>query len=242
MVFKTEMTNLLDCLSLPILILNNNFEDIFQHNYDSNIKKCFYFTKLIEYLRTLKFTPGKIDYTITGNISYSIVMFYYEESPMYFVLGPYTSIDSVGNNSIPTINKTYLDKIIDLHVHIINEKVQLANMKNYDSPCINRAIEYIHENYSNNFSIEDIANTLNINKCYFCSTFKKETGCTFINYLNNYKIEKSKELLKDPKLSLLDISVAVGFNNQSYYSTVFKKITGQTPLEYRECLLKELYY
>jgi len=78
---------------------------------------------------------------------------------------------------------------------------------------------------------------LNINKCYFCSIFKKETGLTFINYLNSYKIEKSKELLKNTNLSLLDIALSVGFNNQSYYSTVFKKITCKTPLEFREEIL-----
>ena len=67
--------------------------------------------------------------------------------------------------------------------------------------------------------------------------FKKETGHTFINYLNNYKIEKSKELLKNTNMSLLDISLEVGFNNQSYYSTIFKKYTNMTPLEYRETAL-----
>ena len=90
------------------------------------------------------------------------------------------------------------------------------------------------KNYAIEISIDEICNELNINKCYFCSIFKKETGLTFINYLNNYKIEKSKELLKNSNLSLLDISLSVGYNNQSYFSTVFKKITSQTPFEFRE--------
>ena len=55
---------------------------------------------------------------------------------------------------------------------------------------------------------------------------------------DNYKIEKSKELLKNPNLSLLDISLSVGYNNQSYFSTVFKKTTSKTPLEFREDYLK----
>jgi len=67
--------------------------------------------------------------------------------------------------------------------------------------------------------------------------FKKETGQTFINYLNNYKIEKSKNLLENTNMTLLDISLEVGFNNQSYYSTIFKKYTNMTPLEYRETAL-----
>ena len=67
--------------------------------------------------------------------------------------------------------------------------------------------------------------------------FKKETGQTFINYLNNYKIERSKDLLKNTNMTLLDISLEVGFNNQSYYSTIFKKYTNMTPHEYRETAL-----
>ena len=67
--------------------------------------------------------------------------------------------------------------------------------------------------------------------------FKKETGQTFINYLNNYKKEKSKNLLENTNMTLLDISLEVGFNNQSYYSTIFKKYTNMTPLEYRETAL-----
>ena len=67
--------------------------------------------------------------------------------------------------------------------------------------------------------------------------FKKETGQTFINYLNNYKIERSKDLLKNTNMTLLNISLEVGFNNQSYYSTIFKKYTNMTPQEYRETAL-----
>ena len=66
---------------------------------------------------------------------------------------------------------------------------------------------------------------------------QKETGQTFINYLNNYKIERSKDLLKNTNMTLLDISLEVGFNNQSYYSTIFKKYTNMTPQEYRETAL-----
>ena len=99
-------------------------------------------------------------------------------------------------------------------------------------------LNILKKNYSNEILIDDICAELNINKCYFCSMFKKEIGLTFINYLNNYKIEKSKELLKNPNLSLLDISLSVGYNNQSYFSTVFKKTTSKTPLEFREDYLK----
>lgn len=79
-----------------------------------------------------------------------------------------------------------------------------------------------------------ICDELNINKSYFCKIFKSETGYTFTNYLNIFRVEKSKNLLKNPNMSLLDVAVSVGFNSQNYYSSVFKKITNKTPLEYKQ--------
>ena len=57
---------------------------------------------------------------------------------------------------------------------------------------------------------------------------------TFTNFLYKFRIEKSKELLKNPSFSILDIAIAVGFNNQSYYTMMFKKILNITPVEYRK--------
>ena len=56
--------------------------------------------------------------------------------------------------------------------------------------------------------------------------------------LCNEDKEFQNELLKNPNISLLDVSLSVGYNNQSYFSTVFKKITSKTPLEFRDEYLK----
>ena len=76
---------------------------------------------------------------------------------------------------------------------------------------------------------------LNLNKSYFCSSFKTATGHTFCHFLNHFRVEKSKQLLLETDLNILDIAIAVGFNNQNYYSTTFKKFTGKTPSQYRTC-------
>ena len=160
---------------------------------------------------------------------------HYDNSNMYILIGPYI-IKDISNNKtdINTITEEWLDNIVKLHSYIIANNICTSKNSKVYSPCVNYAIKYIQKNYATEISIDEICTELNINKCYFCSIFKKETGLTFINYLNNYKIEKSKELLKNSNLSLLDISLSVGYNNQSYFSTVFKKITSQTPFEFRE--------
>ena len=96
-----------------------------------------------------------------------------------------------------------------------------------------RVINYIAENYDQPLVLEDVAEYFHLNKCYFCYVLKKELGKTFSQLVNEYRIEKSKELLQEGQLSTLNIALAVGFNNQNYFNMTFKKITGMTPLQYR---------
>ena len=93
---------------------------------------------------------------------------------------------------------------------------------------------YLYTNYDESISIDMICDKFNINKCYFCRLFKQETGYTFTNFLNNIRIEKSKNLLLNSSLNILEIAYSVGFNTQNYYTMIFKKIVGKTPSEYRK--------
>jgi YesN/AraC family two-component response regulator len=63
--------------------------------------------------------------------------------------------------------------------------------------------------------------------------FKQEMGVTFTDYLNQVRINRSCELLTNTSLSLIDVSLQAGFDDQSYFSKVFKKIKGVTPKSYR---------
>ena len=94
-------------------------------------------------------------------------------------------------------------------------------------------MDYIDARYMDEITLFDVSNYLKINKSYFCSIFKKETGKTFTQYLNETRIEKSKSLLLIEDCSMLDVALSVGFNNQNYYNIMFKKITSKTPLEFK---------
>lgn len=99
---------------------------------------------------------------------------------------------------------------------------------------INDAVSYIASNYHENITLESISGILYLNKCYFCTLFKEQMGKNFSTYLNEVRIEKSKELLKNKELSILEIAHAVGYNNQTYFNSLFKKHTNITPLQYRK--------
>ena len=156
-------------------------------------------------------------------------MFNYKsiDKDLIFIIGPlYLKEDLKNSNDdlelykIPLKTKSCLKYYNSLLKIILDEKLK-DNFSISYSPYVGRAID-------------SLCTEFKINKSYFCNIFKSETGQTFINFLNNYRIEKSKDLLKDLDLSLLDIAHKVGFSNQSYYCTVFKKFTGLTPLKYRE--------
>ncbi len=94
-------------------------------------------------------------------------------------------------------------------------------------------LTYIHENYQNPITLLELANTLNLSKEQFCRFFKRSFRETPINYLNQYRVTRSMELLAQTDLPIIDIALRVGFDSGNYFAIVFKKINGLSPTEYR---------
>ena len=86
----------------------------------------------------------------------------------------------------------------------------------------------------NTHVVEDLARRVYLSPSYFGKVFKEETGETFVSFLNRVRIERSKELLQRKHIRLSDIAQMVGFEEQSYFCRVFKKLVGVTPTHYRE--------
>ncbi|MGL5513630.1 MAG: helix-turn-helix domain-containing protein, partial [Sporomusa sp.] len=80
----------------------------------------------------------------------------------------------------------------------------------------------------------DISQEVHLSPSYFSKIFKKETGHNFNTYLNMLRIEKSKKLLLYDNLKLISIASLVGFEDQSYFTKVFKRVTGVSPHQYRK--------
>jgi len=98
---------------------------------------------------------------------------------------------------------------------------------------IKKAQAYIRENYSHDISLDDVSRTVNISPYYFSKVFKEESGENFIEYLTRVRVEKAKELLEKPDLSIKIISSMCGYSDPNYFSRLFKKQTDMTPREYR---------
>lgn len=98
-----------------------------------------------------------------------------------------------------------------------------------------KAEEYIRSNYRDpNISLNSICKHLLMSTSYFSSVFKNHTGQTFIEYLTRVRIEKAMELLKISDMKVYEISEEIGYKDPHYFSLIFKKISGNTPSEFRE--------
>lgn len=127
-----------------------------------------------------------------------------------------------------TINVTYIAE----NVQQIEDFSTVKNISVSDE-TFDETLKYIHEHYNEDLAIAEIASISNFNPKYFSTLFKKKTGITFVDYLTNIRIEQAKKLLTETDLKVSNISTMVGYNYNSYFSKIFKNMTGLLPNEYR---------
>jgi YesN/AraC family two-component response regulator len=115
---------------------------------------------------------------------------------------------------------------------IEHESLLPIKRNNYSLPVL-QVLEIIDRDYSQPLSLSILSNRVGVHPTYLSNLFKKQIGLTLIDYINRRRVEKAKILLEDPLNKIFWISEQVGFMNQRYFSQVFKRITGLTPIEYR---------
>jgi two-component system response regulator YesN len=99
---------------------------------------------------------------------------------------------------------------------------------------VTKAIEYVRDNYGDQeLTIDKICGLLGVSAAYFSTTFKKETGKTFINYLTDYRMEQAVQRLIEKDDKTYVIAAQVGYADPAYFSYVFKKKFGVSPTRYR---------
>lgn len=95
-------------------------------------------------------------------------------------------------------------------------------------------IGYINNHYFEELTLEKISEQYFLSTYYFSRTFKEITGFHFIEYLNNVRIKEAKKLLLDTKLTINEISAAVGFKSNTHFGRVFKQLEGIPPTLYKK--------
>jgi two-component system response regulator YesN len=138
--------------------------------------------------------------------------------PSYKNLELIHSVEEV-NHYILTISDSMIKKI----------KVLQTGSQNQ---TIIKALDYISENYSKDFGLNELADMAKVTPSYLSLLFKEEVGTSFIKYLTQFRIKQAKELLlRGEKVAY--VSQAVGYSNYRYFCELFKRYEGKTPSEYK---------
>lgn len=98
---------------------------------------------------------------------------------------------------------------------------------------IGKVFEHIHTHYDRSLSIDELADVASMNAASFCRFFKKTTGKSAINYINELRIGKACNLLNDPNLAIGDVAFKTGFNNVTHFNRCFLKCKQTTPSNFR---------
>lgn len=123
----------------------------------------------------------------------------------------------------------WLSKVL----HSYMEMVFVSMDSEYD-PTLARALRYIHANYGGHLTLEGAAHSADLSPNYFSNLFNTKMGVSFSTYVNRVRIGHARTLLLDTSFPIIEIAALVGFEEQSYFSKVFKEITNLSPGKYRK--------
>ena len=128
-----------------------------------------------------------------------------------------------------------IKELQEMELNMLDEYMNLLNNNNEitESFTVNKLIQALHLNVENHTSLEEICKKLNISIGYASSSFKKYKGESIMRYLREIKIERAKTLLLTTEKSILEISILLGFHDQSHFTNTFKKFVGVSPLKFR---------
>jgi multiple sugar transport system substrate-binding protein len=118
---------------------------------------------------------------------------------------------------------------------IAHELHKAVNPQQHIIP-VQKAIEYVYAHIQEQINRDQISQHIGVSSSHFSVLFKDVTGQTFTDYLLHVRIEEARRLLGRPEYNISQISHEVGFNDESYFSYTFKRLTGVTPSHYRTAL------
>ena len=133
-------------------------------------------------------------------------------------------VHASNNEQIQEILTDYCEELIEA----IDQKHEVR------SPIIQNVLDYMHTYYNEELSLKTLSQRFHVNPIYLGQLFQKEMGVVFSEYINHYRLEKAKELLKTTHLRAGEIGKQVGYSDTTYFYKQFKKHVGTTPTEWRK--------
>jgi AraC-like DNA-binding protein len=137
------------------------------------------------------------------------------------------------NQGVTTVLSKGLFTIDETIAHISAALENKRRLSGEAQRLVRIAMAYIHENYAEPLSRREIARHIGITEDHLTFCFRQEVGTTPIEYLQRYRINQSKRLLKETEHTITEIALNVGFSDSGYFSRIFRRETGMTPEAFR---------
>lgn len=116
---------------------------------------------------------------------------------------------------------------------LLNENGYMFETQPQDSSKIDKIFKYVNKNYQEHITLDEIAAHVNLTVPAFCRYFKKVTGKTFTQFVNECRVFYATKLLTESQSSITDICFECGFNNFSHFNKVFNEVIGKSASKYR---------
>ena len=108
------------------------------------------------------------------------------------------------------------------------------NKRGQQNYVLEKIDRYLEENYNKEISLDTVAAVVNLSASYLSFVFKENSGLNFVDYVNQFRLRKAKELLENTSYNISQIAELVGYSSANSFSKVFKKYNGISPAQYRK--------
>lgn len=143
------------------------------------------------------------------------------------------------------LKPSHMDQLREAIATVTGHLSALSGQENAEEPAeegeagsfiANAALKYMEEHYAEHMSLSDVAEHVYVSQWHLSKMINRYFQKSFFDILNGIRVEKAKEKMADPALKVNEIGFEVGYTDIAHFSRIFKKVTGQTPMEYRSTL------
>jgi len=154
--------------------------------------------------------------------------------PVIVLTGQTLTAEDMSNlgKGVTSVLKKGLFNTKETLAHIETALTRSSTLGSEARRVVRKAMAYLHEHYMDSISLDDAAHHVSVSKEYLSRCFRQEMGITLVTYLNRYRVDRAKALLKNGDMNLTEIALETGFSSSAYFSRVFRQEAGMSPSEY----------